>query len=95
MLSEIYTNLVKFLPFSDAVAVRGAFYGNGSGDILNNLQCTGDEQSLLECEMIESSLRSKRSCNHSEDAGVKCGGTCMECLQPARKTINISQTTFL
>ena len=60
------------LTFSDHFPMRssGARFGAGSGDILlDNLMCTGNEMTLLDCR---SPLR-VNNCNHSEDAGVICG----------------------
>ena len=49
--------------------VRGG-YGQGNGTVLlDNLNCQGDEASLLQCNrslIID--------CDHSEDAGVRCEG---------------------
>ena len=53
--------------------VRGG-YGQGNGTILlDNLNCQGDEASLLQCNrslIID--------CDHSEDAGVRCEGVCLD-----------------
>ena len=39
--------------------------------ILTNLACRGTELSLLDCQINN---RAMRHCDHSEDAGVRCGG---------------------
>ena len=40
--------------------------------ILSNLDCRGSESSLLECQV---NVRNRDThCDHSEDAGVRCGG---------------------
>ena len=50
-----------------------ARFGMGSGPIfLDQLQCSGSEQSLLDCPTI-TELGLHR-CDHSMDAGVKCQG---------------------
>ncbi|XP_072172288.1 scavenger receptor cysteine-rich domain-containing protein DMBT1-like [Diadema setosum] len=47
-----------------------ARFGEGSGDIhLDNVECTGDEYSLAECEQNDIG---DHNCNHYEDAGVVC-----------------------
>ena len=54
---------------ADAV---GFLFGAGVGPIhINNVDCRGDENNLMEC-----SHRSVFTCRygHSEDAGVRCQG---------------------
>ena len=52
----------------DAVAVRAAFFGQGTGPIfLDDLGCTGTESSLLDC-----TANTQPNCAHNEDAGVRC-----------------------
>ena len=63
-----------FSPFPDHFPIRNAAsrYGVGSGDILlDNIICTGRESSLLQCG--HNPLRDN-NCDHTEDAGVICGG---------------------
>lgn len=58
---------------TEAIPRYGAFYGQGSGAILlSNLQCTGSELKLLDCARDAYSVK---SCQHYEDAGVKCQGS--------------------
>lgn len=40
--------------------------------ILSDLNCNGSESNLLKCSNVTRGQRSM--CDHSEDAGVKCGG---------------------
>jgi len=57
----------------DAIPLRGAYFGSGSGDILlDNVVCRGTESSLLECN---TNPIGQHNCDHSEDAGVRCEGT--------------------
>ena len=57
----------------DAIPLRGAYFGSGSGDILlDNVICRGTESSLLECN---TNPVGRHNCDHSEDAGVRCEGT--------------------
>ena len=52
-------------------ALLNAFYNSSSGPIyLDNVQCTGNEESLEFCELS----REIDGCTHSEDAGVSCQG---------------------
>ena len=56
------------------VAYPDAHFGMGSGPIfLDQLQCSGGEQSLLDCPTF-TGLGLHR-CDHFMDAGVKCQGT--------------------
>nr|XP_060615989.1 deleted in malignant brain tumors 1 protein-like [Anolis sagrei ordinatus] len=56
-------------------ALGGAHYGQGSGPIwLENINCTGEEASLKECQK---GGWGEHSCNHSQDASVECSGTCL------------------
>ena len=53
-----------------AQPVSSAGFGRGSGPIyLDDLACTGTEQSILQCS--GKPLR-QTNCYHSEDAGVRC-----------------------
>ena len=57
---------------TDVVGFNNAHFGGGVGPIhINNVDCRGDEDNLLEC-----SHSSALSCyrGHSEDAGVRCQG---------------------
>ena len=55
------------------MALSGAHFGSGSGDILlDNVACQGNESTLLECD---TNPVGQHDCDHSEDAGVRCGGT--------------------
>ena len=47
------------------------YYGGGSGPVwLNNLYCTGNELSLVECR--HSGWGAERSCRHYEHVSVIC-----------------------
>ncbi|KAM9321656.1 scavenger receptor cysteine-rich domain-containing group B protein [Gastrophryne carolinensis] len=48
-----------------------AWYGQGTGIIfLDNIKCQGNESSIMHCSYIRWNVH---NCDHSEDAGVKCG----------------------
>ena len=38
---------------------------------LDNVQCTGNEENITQCSYVTSTAI---NCDHSEDAGVICGG---------------------
>ena len=52
-------------------AVSGAAFGPGADPILlDDVECTGDEETLAECSQ---NGVGQHDCGHSEDAGVRCG----------------------
>ncbi|XP_025112203.1 deleted in malignant brain tumors 1 protein-like [Pomacea canaliculata] len=54
-------------------AVVSSQFGHGSGPIwLDDVQCTGYEESLLNCR---SKPLGQTNCDHTQDAGVICSGT--------------------
>ena len=64
----------RMLGFSGALrAVDNAFYGRGNGSVwLDNVECTGNETSLLNCRHRRIG-RVDYSCrDHHNDAGVVC-----------------------
>ncbi|KAL5014142.1 hypothetical protein ScPMuIL_008412 [Solemya velum] len=57
-------------PAAHARATMGGVFGEGSGDIkFDEVQCTGNENSLIDCRKDTTN-----DCDHSEDAGVMCSG---------------------
>lgn len=60
------------LGYQNAIAGPSkAYFGRGSGLIsLHDVQCTGDETTVLEC----SQRLGNHNCDHSQDAGVVCSG---------------------
>ena len=53
--------------------MRRAAFGEGEGEILlDDLRCTGDEATLLDC--LDQSEIGSHDCLHGEDAGVICDG---------------------
>ena len=63
---------------SGSIAVRNATFGEAAGYpiLLDQLVCSGSEQSLLNCS--SSNRIGSHNCNHSEDAGVICESSCKE-----------------
>ena len=56
----------------DAVPVSGGVYGEGEGRVLlDDLLCQGDEENLLDCSRYSGGTH---SCDHSQDAGIRCEG---------------------
>ena len=59
---------------SSGRAWNSGHFGQGSGPIwLDNVICSGSESTLASCGHLGVGII--RNCNHSEDAGVTCGGT--------------------
>ena len=59
---------------SSGTAIRSAGYGEGSGPIwLDSVTCTSSESTLASCGHLGFNIT--RSCDHGEDAGVRCSGT--------------------
>ena len=57
----------------EVTALSNAAFGQGSGQIwLDNVACTGNEESLSYCGHNGWGIE---NCGHSEDAGVRCGET--------------------
>lgn len=57
-----------------AVAAGRAHYGAGTGPIfLDNVDCEGTEETLLDCVHNGASIH---NCGHYEDAGVLCQREC-------------------
>lgn len=65
-LPEFWDEILLFIP----QAYSGAAFGEGEGDIfLDNVQCTGTETNLGECQHNGWGMN---NCRHYEDAGVAC-----------------------
>ena len=60
--------------FLDEVeAFTGSHFGHGTGPIfLDQLGCSGTESSLIDCNRFAG--LGLHSCDHSQDAGVRCIG---------------------
>ena len=53
-----------------SVALSGGNFGEGTGRIwLDNVQCTGNERTLINCTASSNGVN---SCTHAQDAGVRC-----------------------
>ena len=70
----------RSMGFGDASeATTGASFGQGSVDIvLDDVRCTGNEQSIFQCPH---GGYGRHNCGHSDDAGVRCSGMCMNVLR--------------
>ncbi len=65
--------ILLLISISGTDVFRGAYFGEGSGPIfLDKLTCSGQESMLLDCDTR--TPRGVHSCDHSQDAGVKCIG---------------------
>ena len=58
---------------SSGTAIGSAAFGQGSGSVLlDYVLCTGSEVTLFRCAHLGMNIT--RSCEHSEDAAVRCNG---------------------
>ena len=70
-LTHMHTHTHTHTHTTDSIPVRRAVFGEGEGEILlDDLRCTGDEATLLDC--LDQSEIGSHNCVHGEDAGVIC-----------------------
>ena len=79
-----FTYIYLTYPTSVGVEVfRDSQFGHGTGPIfLDKLGCTGTESSLLQCNRFAG--LGLHSCDHSQDAGVRCNGEEIICVHLRR-----------
>ena len=71
---------------TDATAYSNAYFGQGSGAVvLDDVQCTGTEETLVDCPYSNSTL----DCTHSDDAGVRCQIT-RECMHNGAAELTVT-----
>ena len=77
------TNLLIFNFHLDVVVLRRSYFGSGSGAIyLDSVVCNGSERTLQHCTANPIGIH---DCDHSEDAGVRCGGIIFFCCSHIRR----------
>ena len=60
------------LGHTDARAIQGAMFGQGTGPIhLDRFFCTGEEHALIDCDHFNPM---GSECTHAQDASVICSG---------------------
>ena len=66
--------VVKLCMYTGAESFLNAHFGRGTGPLLlNQLSCTGSEQTLLNCS--HSGIgRTSYYCGHDDDVGIRCSG---------------------
>ena len=54
----------------------GGYFGQSTGPIhMTNVMCTGDEAAITDC-----TFSTIHSCDHSQDVGIYCQGSCVYCV---------------
>ena len=63
--------MLLLILYAASTAIGSAYFGPGTGPInLDNVQCTGTEQSIFNCSFLAT-----HNCVHREDASVVCLAT--------------------
>lgn len=70
MLTSYFYVQLSLMLISGVEALSQASFGEGTGRIkLSNVQCNGNERSLVNCLANSSGVN---PCTHAQDAGVRC-----------------------
>ena len=76
--------------FTDVSAVSRSYFGSsGRPFFFDNTYCTGNESNLLDCPALNSSANGSIQCDHSEVAGVICGGAQWEANGPVQLRVDV------
>ena len=66
------------IPFTGAIPITGGQFSNSAVSVvIGNVECTGDENELLNCSYITDIHEAVSGCDPSETAAVSCQGLCM------------------
>ena len=57
--------------FVGAISVGDAYFGDGSGPVLEYIECIGTESNLAQCNR---GSVGQLNCHHGQDVGVICQG---------------------
>ena len=68
---NLYCKLT-YIVFLGAIAVGGAYFGEGSGPVSGYINCGGTESNLVQCSW---GSVGQRDCHHGRDMGVICQGS--------------------
>ena len=74
--------MVFFCGFVGARAVNNHYFGKGTGPVVLEVECTGLESSLFECNFNGTE---HNYCDGDRFAGVVCQGNTISCILPALK----------
>ena len=73
----MYSHDITTVLMAGAAGVPRAAFGQGTGSIwLDNVHCGGTELRLADCP---ANAIGSHNCQHSEDAGVRCGSATSTC----------------
>ena len=76
--------MISLLPTVAGAVSRSHFGSSGRPFFFDNTYCTGNESNLLDCPALNSSANGSIQCDHSEEAGVICGGAQWEASGPVQ-----------
>ena len=71
---EHHYNNMALNTIIDATALRGSYFGDGTGPFhLSRVSCSGEERTLFQCS-YSGSIIGYHTCGSGRDAGVRCDG---------------------
>ena len=89
---EYSTKQIEFYQLLSIVvgAVSRSHFGSSVRPFfVDNTNCGGNESNLLDCPALNSSANGSIQCDHSEEAGVICGGAQWEASGHVHPIVNV------
>ena len=73
-MEHYYNHIMALNATIDATALRGSYFGDGTGPFhLSGVGCSGEERTLFQCSYY-GSIIGYHTCGSGHDAGVRCDG---------------------